>query len=210
MKEILRWEYFQTLSQSKKRVDKYLFWHTRRKTRKSSKIIIGQLTSRKLTTTTTTTANFDDSSASFVFVLCYHLEASCVLHAWFYTRCTSVIISCAQPDSYWFITRRRQSWTSHSWFMSRDFFSVFSRVETTFVNRVSHRESRYLDLLIPSRQVMSFKCRAKNLSRAPELSKGHTSSREMIGEKKRKMIETSYTNSRQCVTQKRLNERWSR
>lgn len=107
-----------------------------------------------------------------------------VFYASFYTRCTSVIISCAQPDSYWFMTRRRQSWTSHSWFMSRDFSLSSRRVETTFVNRVSHRESRYLDLLIPSRQVMSFRCRAKDLSRARELSKGHTSSREMIGEKK--------------------------
>lgn len=50
-----------------------------------------------------------------------------VFYASFYTRCTSVIISCAQPDSYWFMTRRRRSWTSHSWFMSRD-FSLSSRV----------------------------------------------------------------------------------
>lgn len=176
----------------KKKVDKYLFWHARGKTRKSSKIIIGQLTSRKLTTTTTT-ANFDDSSASSVFVFCCHLEASCVLHAVYqcnHFMCTTgqLLIYDSPKAKLNFPLVIYVSWL----------FSVFSRVETTFVNRVSHRESRYLDLLIPSRQVMSFKCRAKDLSRARELSKGHTSSREMIGEKK--MIETSYTNSRQCVT----------
>lgn len=162
-------------------MDKYLLTCEKKKTRKSSKIIVGHLTSRKLTTTTMM-ANFEDSSASFVFVFCCHLDASCVLrfvlHAVYqcnHFMCTTgqLLIYDSPKAKLNFPLVIYVSWL----------FSVFSRVETTFVNRVSHRESRYLDLLIPSRQVMSFKCRAKDLSRARELSKGHTSSREMIGEK---------------------------
>lgn len=77
-------------------------------------------------------------------------------------RGTGVIISCAQPDSYWFMTRPKAKLNFPLVIYASWLFSVFSRVWKP-PSRIAYRRaaSRYLDLLVSSHRTMSFKCRVR-------------------------------------------------
>ena len=79
------------------------------------------------------------------------------------TRGTGVIISCAQPDSYWFMTRPKAKLNFPLVIYASWLFSVFSRVWKPPSRIAYWRAARYLDLLVSSHWTMSFKCRVRVL-----------------------------------------------
>lgn len=105
------------------------------------------------------------------------------------TRGTGVIISCAQPDSYWFMTRPKAKLNFPVVIYASWLFSVFSRVCGNHL-RVSHTARRvaiprFISIVAPV--AMSFKCRARSPRREALPVAGWVT---VDG----KSIETSYTN----------------